>query len=50
KIVLNGEASTEVGPNNCIGERWGFTDYVGPAMAPVLQWNGRDGWKRRTGV
>jgi len=47
-LVLSGEATTEVGPNNCVGEKWGLTDYLAPAMAPVIEWNG--GWKRRAGA
>lgn len=48
KMVLSGEATTEIGPNNCIGEKWGFADYLGPAMAPALEWRG--GWKKRAGA
>jgi hypothetical protein len=46
--VLAGEGTTETGPNNCMGENWGFT-YPGPEMAPALEWVGHKGWQRRAG-
>jgi hypothetical protein len=38
--VLRKEGMTEIGPNNCMPERWGTTDYLGPVMAPALEWKG----------
>jgi hypothetical protein len=48
--VLAGEGTTAVGPNNCMGERWGFTNYLGPEMSPGLEWGGHKGWRRRAGT
>ena len=47
--VLAGEGTTDVGPNNCMGERWGFTDYLGPDLRPTLEW-GHAGWKSRAAM
>jgi hypothetical protein len=49
KAVLAGEGMTDIGPNNCMGEQWGFTDYLSPDLQPTLQW-GPAGWKRRAAI
>lgn len=41
--VLDNKGTTEVGPNNCMAERWNNTDYQGPMLAPALRWQ-RGGW------
>jgi hypothetical protein len=43
--ILAGEGETETGPNNCMGERWGFTSYLTPEMGPTLRLRGGV-WKR----
>ena len=48
--VLAGEGTTGVGPNNCMGEQWGYTDYLGPDLQPGLERGGRAGWKRRAAI
>jgi hypothetical protein len=45
--ILAGEAETETGPNNCMGESWGFTGYLPREMRPALRSYGRI-WKRDT--
>ena len=39
--VLRKEGMTETGPNNCMPQEWGSTDYLSPIMAPSLDWRGR---------
>jgi hypothetical protein len=39
KLVLDGQAATATGPNNCMPEKREFGAYIPPLMAPVLTQN-----------
>ncbi len=43
EAVLAHKGETDVGPNNCMGKRWGSTNYEGPMLQPSLHWQ-RGGW------
>jgi hypothetical protein len=46
EAVLAHKGENAVGPNNCMGKRWGNTHYEGPMLQPSLQWQ-RGGWAAR---
>lgn len=45
--VLEGQGASEVGPNNCMGQRWTAANYLVPTMEPGLRLT-RGTWAPRT--